>query len=125
MRSLAAVKDDTIRLRKVELIRWLVNIYEDYAYIDKFRFYVHCSDTENQKIIIRMLASMQLQIREILQKLDRGKQHGISGNIEVIKSQVPLKSLAEINKFEERIHGNPEVATQFVSCLIILISQPE
>ena len=76
-----------------------------------------------------MLASMQLQIREILQKLDRGKQHGVSGNVDVIKSQarsqVPLKSLAEINRSEERIRGNPEVATQFVSCLIILISQPE
>ena len=72
-----------------------------------------------------MLVSMQLQIREILQKLDRGKQHGVSGNVDVIKSQAPLKSLAEINRFEERIRGNPEVATQFVSCLIILISQPE
>ncbi|XP_029158976.1 uncharacterized protein LOC114931173 [Nylanderia fulva] len=67
---------------------------------------------EYSRIIIRMLASIQVQLRELHQKVEHGKPM-FSGNVGLIASLLPLKSIAEIEVFEKKIHENPEIKQQF------------
>lgn len=61
-----------------------------------------------------MLASIQVQLQELNQKVERGKPM-FSGNVSLVASLLPLKSIAEIEVFEKKIHENPEIKEQFVS----------
>ncbi|XP_077262550.1 uncharacterized protein LOC143897617 [Temnothorax americanus] len=70
------------------------------------------SSEEYSKIIIRMLASIQVQLQELHQKVDRGRPM-LSGNINLVTPLLPLKSIAEIEAFEKKIHENPDVKEQF------------
>ncbi|XP_071578849.1 uncharacterized protein [Temnothorax nylanderi] len=70
------------------------------------------SSEEYSRIIIRMLASIQVGLRELHQKVDRGRPM-LSGNINLVTPLLPLKSIAEIEAFEKKIHENPDVKEQF------------
>lgn len=81
-----------------------------------YKYFQYCLyfDIEYSRIIIRMLASIQVGLRELHQKVERGRPM-VSGNIGFVTPCVPLKSIAEIEAFEKKIHENPEVKEQFVS----------
>lgn len=61
-----------------------------------------------------MLASIQVELRELHQKVERGRPM-FSGNVGLVAHLLPLKSIAEIEAFEKKIHENSEVKEQFVS----------
>ncbi|XP_072756914.1 uncharacterized protein [Anoplolepis gracilipes] len=67
---------------------------------------------EYSRIIIRMLASIQVQLWELHQKIECGKPI-FSGNVSLVASLLPLKSIAEIEVFEKKIYENPEIKEQF------------
>ncbi|XP_036142281.1 uncharacterized protein LOC118645415 [Monomorium pharaonis] len=73
---------------------------------------VNRSPEEYSQIIIRMLASIQVQLHELLQKMERGRPM-FSRNIDRVTSILPLKSIAEIEAFDKTLHENPEVKKQF------------
>ncbi|XP_036144119.1 uncharacterized protein LOC105831680 [Monomorium pharaonis] len=67
---------------------------------------------EYSQIIIRMLASIQVQLHELLQKMERGRPV-LSKNIDRVTSILPFKSIAEIEAFDKTLHENSEVKKQF------------
>lgn len=68
---------------------------------------------EYSRIIIQMLASIQVQLWELHQKIECGKPM-FSGNVSLVASLLPLKSIAEIEVFEKIIYENPEIKEQFM-----------